>query len=81
VRIDASLSLSPYFEQVRLQSFELAAQKFLTFFDVFRGAVLILQQESQRSSSIQRHQSLNDVIAIDHGFVIGSRELKDSFDP
>ena len=44
-------------------------------------AIFIFQEEGQRPSPIKRHESLNDVVAADHRFVIRSGKFKDSFDP
>src|SRR6267142_4823583 len=80
-RIGISLSISPDFEQVRLQSFELAAKRFHTLLDVFPGTFSILQRKSQRSSTVQRNQCLKNVVTTDNGFVIRSRELKHGLGP
>src|SRR5258706_11463989 len=75
-RIGISVSIRPDFEQVGLQSFELAAKRFHTSLDVFPGTVSILQQKGQRSSTVQRNQGLNNMVTTDDRFVIRSRKLK-----
>src|SRR5450759_858262 len=80
-RIGASLSIRPNFEQIGLQSFELVAQRFHIFFDVFPGNISILQQKGQSSSTVERNQGLNNMVATDDGFVIGGRELKHGLGP
>src|SRR6266850_4107171 len=80
-RIGVSLSVSPDFEQIRLQSFELAAKRFHTFLDVFSGPFSILQQEGQSSSAIQRNQGLNNMVTADDRSMIGSRKLKHGLSP
>src|ERR1700693_2185649 len=80
-RIGVSLSISPDFEQVRLQSFELAAQRFQTSFDVFPGTISILQQQGQSPSTVERNKGLDNMVPIDDGFVIRSRELKHGLCP
>src|SRR5882762_5282910 len=80
-RIGVSLSVSPDFEQVRLQSFKLAAKRFDTILDVFSGTFSILQQKGQSSSPVQRNQGLNNMVTTDDGFMIRSRELKYGLGP
>src|SRR5258707_3851553 len=80
-RIDVSLSVRPDFEQVRLQSFEVAAQRFQISFHVFLGTISILQQKGQSSSPVERNQGLDNVVTTDDGFVIGTRELKHGLSP
>src|SRR6266849_5073556 len=80
-RIGVSLSVSPDFEQVRLQTFELAAKRFHTSLHVFPGTLSVFQQKGQRSSTVQRNQGLNNMVAIDDGSVIRSRKLKHGLGP
>jgi hypothetical protein len=69
-RIHVSLSISPDFEEIWLQSFEVAALRFQFSFDVFPGTISILQQQGQSSSAVKRNQGLDNVVTIDDGFVI-----------
>src|SRR5690242_2323922 len=80
-RIDISLSISPHFEQVRLQSFELAAHSFHVALDVFLRTISIFEQERQSPSTIERNQSLDNMVSTDDGFVIRSRELEYGLGP
>src|ERR1700757_228499 len=80
-RIGISLPLRPDFEQVRLQSFELGAHGFHTGLDVFPGPVAMFQQKRQDPPTIERNQCLDDMVTINHRFVIRGGEFKYSFGP
>src|SRR6185437_8899507 len=75
-RIGISLSVSPEFEQVRLQAFEFGAKRFHISLHVFPGTISIVQQKTQRPAPIKRNQRLDDMVTIDNRFVIRSGELK-----
>src|SRR5262249_30265181 len=80
-RMGLSLSVCPAFEQVRLQSFEIGAQGFLTRFDVLSRSIPVFAEKSQAAAPVQRDQRLNDMVAVDSGLVIGSGELKHGLRP
>src|SRR5579863_4128916 len=80
-RISASLSICPYFEQVRLQSFKLTTQRFNVVLNLFFGGIPILQQVGQTPSPVKRNQRLDNMVTADDGFVIGSGKLKDGLRP
>src|SRR5580765_9060314 len=75
-RMGFSLSLCPDFEQKWLQSFEADAERLLTSFNVFFGAIPVFGDKRQASATVQWHQGLNYVVAIDGGFVIRGGELE-----
>src|SRR6266404_7557393 len=61
----------PSFDQVWLLAFEFQTEVFGVRLDIFRGRIVMLLQEGINSSAIERHQRLNQVIAVDSGVMIG----------
>src|SRR5262249_39796171 len=80
-RMDASLSVAPSFEQIRLLPLELATESFHTVVDVLPSTLSIFQEEGQTPASVERNNGLNDMVPIDDRLVIRRRELKDGFRP
>src|SRR5215469_14227820 len=80
-RIGFSLSVCPNFKQIRLQTFEVGAKRFLTALDILGRTISIFREKSQASSAVKRNQSLDNMVPIDDRFVVGSNELIDSLCP
>src|SRR6266581_9306535 len=68
-----SLICLPSFNQVWLLALEFQTEVFGVRLDILRGRIVMLLQEGINSSAVQRHQCLNQVIAVDGGVMVGSR--------
>src|SRR5437868_8406862 len=71
----------PSFDQVWLLALEFQTKVFAVRFDIFRGRIVMLLQEGINSSAIERHQCLNQVIAVYSGVMIGRSKFVERFYP
>src|SRR5947207_8268583 len=71
----------PSFDQIWLLALEFQTQVFGVRLDILRGRIVMFLQERINSSAIERHQCLNQMIAVNSGVMIGRRKFAEGSYP